>query len=78
MEFNRWELKRIRHALLLAISWERSLIDSYVGEYDMRIKRKMPRYCKLPKDPDSLNLVRRSERNIEAFRKILNKTNTGI
>lgn len=76
MQFNKREIEKIRLALILAISWERSLIDSYSGEYDKRIKHKMPRHCKLPKNPNDLKVVRRSERNIKAFRKILDKTKT--
>jgi len=76
MKFTKRELQRIREALSLAVSWEASLIDCYCGEYDKRIKHKMPRKCRLPHDPHDRNFVARTNRNIKAFKKISEKIKT--
>jgi len=68
MKFTKWEIKRIRQALYLAIECEDSFIDAHQTGIRLRngyIEHYVP--------TEHRNLVKRTQRHIEAFKKLLCK-----
>ena len=68
MNFNKWEIKRIRQALCLAIEYEESVIESYLIRWDKRTI--LPKMC-LSKDKENIKDIKRMKRNVSAFRNLL-------